>query len=56
MYTMPTVVNTDTSAARNRMLSMMRSRTTRERRRARRTLLDCCGRLDVACPEATADI
>jgi hypothetical protein len=36
MYTMPTVVNTDTSAARKRISSMIRSRTTRARRRGKR--------------------
>ena len=34
---MPTVVNTETSAARNSTSSIMRSRMTRARRRARRS-------------------
>src|SRR5687767_5690511 len=52
---MPTVVNTDTSAARNSTLSIRRSRITRARRRVRRRLAGSCRTVDVACPGATAD-
>src|SRR5688500_18479272 len=53
---MPTVVNTDTSAAKNSTLSIRRSRTWRARRRFKRGLADSCRTVDVACPGATADI
>src|SRR5574341_1033287 len=42
MYTMPAVVNTDTSAARNRSSSIRRSRTTRARRWAKRGNAAAC--------------
>ncbi|MNC97521.1 hypothetical protein D3C83_152020 [compost metagenome] len=48
---MPTVVATETQAARNRMNSMMRSLTCRNLRRASRSLTKVSGNTSILAPE-----